>query len=183
MPKHCNDSQADDGPKYPDCFGDSSDPQLVLGDGCKQQKARQTDRRGVQLVGEIGWVDNKSAHRKGVPGYLGCEHSFSPSLDQIKKVPNSKYADDDNLVKRKFDRASPHRCTLDAPGINSWGAPLILQSMWVPINEVSATHTDTAPEVALSAGFICLVSGMAACALFVCIVAAGEHRTLARTNV
>ena len=46
--------------------------------------------------------------------------------------------------------------------------------MWVPINEVSATHTDTAPEVALSAGFICLVSGMAACVLFVCIVAASQ---------
>ena len=115
MPKRCNYSQADNSPEYPDCFGDFGEPQFVLRDGNKQQKARQADRRNVQLVGEISWVNNKSAHREGVPGYLSCEHSLSPNLDQIKKVPNSKHSDDDNLVKRKFDRASPHRCNARWP--------------------------------------------------------------------
>ena len=43
--------------------------------------------------------------------------------------------------------------------------------MWVPINEASATHTDTSPKVAFTAASICLASGLASCLIFICVVA------------
>ena len=91
----------------------------MLRDGSEQQKSRQADGRNVQLVGEIRRVDNKAVNQKRVPGYFGYERSILPHLDQIKKVPHYKHPDNDNLVKRKFDWAPPHRCALSTPGINS----------------------------------------------------------------